>query len=89
MSPLIPHGSYMLVARWPSWLPLRHSNIVKVRHPVYGDIVKRVISVNTDKSFELIGMNDASVSTKQMGRIKRCGLLGRVLWYCKPNINNK
>lgn len=86
MSPLILDGSFMLVVRWPWWLPLRQNNIVKVSHPVYGDIVKRVISVNSDKSFELIGMNDASVSTTKMGSVNRQFLLGRVLWYSKPPV---
>ena len=77
MRPRLKNDDYVLAARrWP-WL--RQGQLVVVRHPCYGVLVKRLQDIRGDGRILLRGENDASVSSEQMGWLTRDALIGVVL----------
>lgn len=78
MRPLLHEGDFVLALTVLRRVKL--NRLLVVRHPTFGIIIKRVISIAADGSFFLASDNAAGVSTRQMGVMKPEQVLGRVLW---------
>ncbi len=79
MRPAFEQGDFVvtlprLISRY------RIGDVVVVRHPVYGVIVKRIVTVFSDQAIQLTGENPRSTSTIALGNIKRSWIIGRVIW---------
>ena len=82
MIPAIQPGAYVLLG--PCWRPMPDA-LVCVRHPHYGDLVKRLRHYDAQGRFCLAGENTASVTSEQMGWLPRSALLGRVWLVIQPD----
>ena len=74
MKPLIPKNSYVIS------LPVlfkRVNSILIFKHEKYGDLVKRLISIDNDGNHWFKGENNHSVSSTKIGPIKEKDIIGR------------
>lgn len=74
MQPLIPKNSYVIS------LPVlfkRVNSILIFKHEKYGDLVKRLISIDDDGNHWFKGENKQSISSKKIGPIKKEDIIGR------------
>ncbi len=83
MSPLIPHGSYIIfkcffIRKW-----LKSGDLVKVLHPKYGTIIKSILYKDSSGFYWLVGENEQSVTTVEMGAITPKMIIGKSV--CKIN----
>jgi len=85
MSPKIPQDSYVLVMPWLKILALKRGNIIKVKHPQYGEIIKSVVAIDNDGCIWLQGLDPSSVTMAQMGPISASQVLGKVIKIIAPN----
>ena len=70
MSPLLHEGDFLLVRKVLRSGDIRNGNIVTVKHPQFGQIVKAVIAVTPD-SVKLTGISGMSTSTDALGDVKK------------------
>jgi len=76
MSPTISAGSYLIFHRFTYPIFLTVGRVVKVQHPRYGMIVKRIKYIDMAGFYWLEGENIASVTCSQMGAIDRQLIIG-------------
>lgn len=81
MSPEFLAGDYLLlrICRRP-----KEGDLVVYRHPHYGDIFKRVASLEVD-SFLLTSDNPKGINSTQIGPCQNSLLQGKLLWHIKQN----
>ncbi|MGX9417379.1 S24/S26 family peptidase [Vibrio sp. RC27] len=70
MSPRIPDGSYLIFHHFIYRSLITIGKVVKVDHPRYGLIVKKVINIDPQGNYWLEGLNGHSVSSLEIGAIK-------------------
>ena len=70
MSPLLHEGDFLLVRKVVGSGDIRNGNIVTVKHPQFGQIVKAVIAV-APESVKLTGISGMSTPTDALGDIKK------------------
>lgn len=75
MLPVLRHGDYVFLLKWR----IKKGDIVVVNHPHFGDIIKRVKSIENAK-ITLSGDNSSSVNSDQIGEVSYENLLGKVLF---------
>lgn len=81
MLPVIPANSYILFNSKFRHHKLKIGDIVRVNHPLYGNIIKQICQIEQNHSaFWLQGMNSESVSSQQMGLISPELISARVFW---------
>lgn len=81
MEPVIESGAFVLV------LPCRGlpiGKLVLVDHPHYGQLVKRLKSIDEKGLMLLQGDGEDSLTTEQMGPVCSSRLKGRVCWQSRP-----
>lgn len=90
MSPLLHDGDYLIVRKVFSNPKVRIGNVVTVRHPQFGSIVKAVIGV-TDKSIFLKGVSSLSTPTDVLGAVesKYIDGVGVAVISTKTRVDNK
>ena len=76
MTPDLPGGTFALFRRAGS---IAVGDIVLVRHPVYGRIVKRVTSA-APAGYGLAGTSPVSTSPEKLGIVPKQAVLGTLLW---------
>jgi len=81
MAPTIADGSYLVLHRW---CRLRPGAIVYIKHPIYGDIVKRVATLIYPDQLTLHGDNASSVSEFSMGLCQTQWIVGHVIHIISP-----
>jgi len=81
MSPAVLDGAYLLIKQRLQYID---GDIVYVKHPNYGNIVKRIVNGSLLTGFYIAGDNVASVSTEQMGIIKQSNIVGKVQCVINP-----
>jgi len=83
MSPDIQPNSYLISHHLihPSFL--KKGKIIKVKHPLFGLIVKRIIDVDQQGYYWLEGVNKNSISTLEMGAINIKLIIGIVIFNIK------
>ena len=89
MHPALESGAFVLVWHWKIGRyhqRLQVGDIVAVRHSYYGEIIKRVSEIQTDKHGRMIelclrGDNAAaSVTEEQMGRVALDQVIGKMVY---------
>ena len=76
MTPDLPDGTFAVFRRAQS---VTVGQIVLVRHPVYGRIVKRV-TATTGAGYALAGTSPTSTSPEKLGIVPKQTILGTLLW---------
>lgn len=79
MAPTLMPGDYLISwrshqSRW------RIGQIVLLRHPHLGTLVKRISSVDQQGLLSLEGDNPASSSSQTLGHVSPDAVIGRVIW---------
>lgn len=77
MLPVLKAGDYILTFKL--FGGLKEGDVVVVRHPLYGIIVKRIITFSADGFLWLCGESRASLSPEQIGWVDPACVLGRRL----------
>ena len=75
MSPLLHDGDYLLVRKVLQSSGIRDGNIVTLKHPRFGKIVKAVIGV-TPETVKLTGISRLSTPADVLGDIKKQSIDG-------------
>lgn len=78
MSPAFPPNHYVLALT--SFFSVKVNDIVVVNHIEYGRIIKRVVSLNANKSLLLGSDNPSGVSTEQIGVVQKHQVIAKVIW---------
>ena len=82
MSPALPEGSFVLFRRASRY---RIGDVVLVRHPEFGTIVKRIAAFEPGFLW-LKGDHPSSVSREAMGCLPLKAVLGKQVWsVCPPS----
>jgi len=76
MSPELTNGDFVIVSRF--FRSLKVGDLVVADHPRYNSIVKRIVEVCERKGILLEGCNNSSVTSEQMGWIRRTLVSGKV-----------
>lgn len=79
MAPRLPHGTFALFRR-TSWI--EPDDIVLVQHPVFGRIVKKVVSVSS-QGLTLAGLSSRSVSSLSLGPVEHGAVQGKLVMELK------
>ncbi|GAB1623447.1 hypothetical protein AAOGI_34970 [Agarivorans albus] len=85
MSPLLPKNSYVMFHRYYLSKHFKAGDVVKVLHPKFGLIVKRIGCIDKYGFIWLRGENPSSVSTIDMGPVRASRIKGKVLFWVKPS----
>lgn len=78
MKPALCNGDFVLITPWLT--KARLNKLLIVDHPLFGIIIKRVISINTDGSCWLDSDNSRGIGTEKIGLISPWLIVGRVLF---------
>ena len=70
MAPLLHDGDYLVVRKMLTFSKVQTGNIVVVKHPHLGPIVKAVVAV-TPKSIKLKGISKLSTCMSVLGDVKK------------------
>ena len=84
MSPYIQPDSYLISHHLIHPFFLKKGKIIKVKHPLFGLIVKRIIDVDQQGYYWLEGLNKNSISTLEMGAIDFKMIIGVIIYIIKP-----
>lgn len=82
MSPTLSNGDY-IVAIKPLFNKYSEGDIVIVSHPIYGEIIKRILSLE-EQILWLVGDGNDTLSSEKMGAIDRKWLLAKMVWHIHP-----
>ncbi|MEI6897896.1 MAG: hypothetical protein V5786_10525, partial [Psychromonas sp.] len=80
MSPTIPANSYLIFHHLIYRQFLKTGTIIKMQHPIYGLIVKKIISIDQQGFYWLGGLNNHSITSQQMGAIDLQMITGIVIY---------
>jgi len=83
MSPYIPSGSYLIFHHLVYRRLLKRGNIVKVKHPNYGLIVKKITEVDQQGYYWLEGLHAESITSSEIGAISLNMISGIVVFTIK------
>jgi len=64
MSPIIAANSYLIFHHFIYRRFLTVGKLVRVQHPIYGSIVKRICHLEQQGGYRLEGLNEQSVSNQ-------------------------
>jgi signal peptidase I len=82
MQPHLSDGDFLIVLTWFQSISL--GDIVVAHHNTYGDLVKRVASIEGDgKYIFLASDNIVGLNSTQMGRLTKKDILGKVIYTVK------
>ncbi|MBW8190616.1 S24/S26 family peptidase [Neiella marina] len=84
MTPSLTDGSYVLFAK--PWFKhfVRPGQVVKVRHPKFGLIIKAVQYVDRYGFVWLKGTGAESISTLEIGPVSFADIIGKALFHVSP-----
>ncbi len=82
MSPSYQDSDYV-ISRRNLWHRYQVGDVVVVRHPTLGTLIKRIAAVSCDYEFWLQGDNPQSTSSAAMGWLAPSCILGKVRWHIK------
>ncbi|WP_051221683.1 S24 family peptidase [Neptunomonas japonica] len=80
MDPIFRDGDYIVSFSW-RFSRYRVNDVVIVRHPIYGSIIKRIIDIDNAGAVLLAGDNPASTSSEKIGRQPKQLIIGKLLWH--------
>jgi nickel-type superoxide dismutase maturation protease len=79
MLPRLREGDLVLAAGWLAGR-LRPGDLVVLRHPVYGTLVKQVDQLLPGGAVTVKGTRPVSLDSQEFGPVARADLLGKVIW---------
>lgn len=81
LSPFLMPGDFVLIGRLPRRLfPLRPGNIVVMRHPAYGTLIKRIESIaDGGEAVFVVGDHPDSIDSRTFGAVRTSSVDGVVL----------
>ena len=85
MSPNIPDKSYLIFHHFINGYFLTVGKVIKVQHPTYGLIVKKIMRIDQQGFYWLEGANINSISSAEMGPINIRMIVGIVFYEIKNN----
>lgn len=83
MFPVLPANSFVFLSSWFNNQKLSDKQIVKVVHPTYGHIIKKIKYKDELGNYWLEGFGIESVTTEQMGAISPEDVVGIVVCVIK------
>ena len=83
MLPFLRSGDFVVVSRF--FISIRVNDVVLVKHPIYGEIIKRVVKVCQAQGVWLKGEGIESVSSEQIGWIRLEQVQAKLLFPIKQN----
>tara|TARA_Y100001936_G_scaffold198820_1_gene199999 strand:- start:34212 stop:34502 length:291 start_codon:yes stop_codon:yes gene_type:complete len=78
MVPTLQHGDYVIAKRNDEAVSM--GTVVVIQHPNFGNIVKRVISQESENLFRVQGDNPDSTTSETIGPIDQQAINGEVRW---------
>ncbi|KZZ43428.1 hypothetical protein A3759_10130 [Thalassolituus sp. HI0120] len=85
MSPSYNDGDFV-ISRRNFLRRYQLDDVVVVRHPTLGVIIKRIAAISTDYEFWLQGDNLASTNSAAMGWLPAGCILGKVFWHVPSEV---
>jgi len=82
MYPVMVEGDYIVINH--IFWQLNAGDIIVVDHPIYSNIVKRIVTVARNGDIWLRGENIDSVTPEKMGWVKRLWVRGKVIYTINP-----
>ena len=78
----------MLTSKIPIFFRrLNQGDVLVLRHPDYGTLIKRVDRLGTDAGeIYVTGTQDDSVDSRQFGPMRMKQILGKVIWHIRKPI---
>ena len=83
MAPLFLSGDFALIKKLRPSTNLAVGDVVLVRHPTYGLIVKALHSRADNagiEAWQLIGTGGATTAMADLGAVPRSAIIGRAIW---------
>lgn len=84
MLPSLRSGDFVIANKL--YISIEVEDVILVNHPTYARIIKRVSKVCQKKGVYLVGDNDESVSSDQMGWVSLSQIQAKVLFSIKAKI---
>lgn len=87
LDPIYHDGDYVLVSRVPLLLRgIRPGDAVVFQHSRHGKLIKLVEHLEDQgRGVFLVGLDDASIDSRQFGAVPREQILGAVIWHIPKN----
>jgi len=89
MAPVLKPGSYVVFHRFFLQKSIKVGDLVKVKHPKLGILVKNIAHIDSNGLFWLRGANPNGISTLDMGPIRVRHIIGKSLYVYRPTENHK
>jgi signal peptidase I len=83
--PEYQEGDFVLVGKMPLFLhSVKRGDVIVYRHPLYGTMIKKVDRVMPDENqIYVVGTDENSVDSRQLGAVRKDALIGRVIWHIR------
>lgn len=83
LSPRFQEGDFVIVSKIPFFFaPARPGDVVALRQPGYGTLIKLVESVDADRGeLTVTGTQPGSLDSRVFGPISNTALVGKVIWH--------
>jgi len=82
MSPVILAGDFVFAFK-RLLTSYRKGDTVVVHHPQLGNVIKRVCEIEPHKGVRLVGENELSTTSEELGWQKEEAIRGRVIFHIK------
>jgi len=82
MYPVMVEGDYIVINH--IFWQLNAGDIIVVDHPIYSNIVKRIVTIARNGDLWLKGENIDSVTSEKMGWVKELWVRGKVIYTINP-----
>ncbi|MEH6443852.1 MAG: S24/S26 family peptidase [Oceanospirillaceae bacterium] len=83
MLPTLQHGDYIIATK-NIFKHYKVNDIVIVQHAKFSEIIKRIISIDSNEDFWLAGDGADTLSSEKMGAIKQGQILAKLCWHIHP-----
>ena len=77
MSPSIDNNSFVLIK---SFKKKKVNKFFIFKHSIYGNLIKKLVKIDSSNHFWFEGENQNSISKTQMGPVKECDILGQIIF---------
>lgn len=79
MSPNFRHGDFVIGLSWP-WTNYRKGDVVVIKHPIYNNIIKRILQVDNLGNIQIAGDNPESTSSIALGVHHSKNIVSKVIY---------
>jgi len=77
-------GDFVIISKIPIYFGcIKPGDVVVFDHPIFGRMIKKISSKNDDGSLTVIGYHSESLDSRQLGKILKSRLIGKVLFSIK------